>query len=57
MTQENKLNKEYNSVCLKCQRRCKQQAGILLVECRRYMPIPVQLEFKFKDVKGKIKRK
>lgn len=48
--------KEINNFCRQCQRTCKQQAGILLVECRHYLPVPVQLTFKFK-AKSEIRKK
>lgn len=40
-------HKATHNLCNRCQRSCKQIASVHLLECRRYLPVPVQLEFKF----------
>jgi hypothetical protein len=37
---------KYNSICLKCLRKCKQNVQVKLLSCPRFDPIPVQLEIK-----------
>jgi len=37
-----------NRLCRLCERECKQSDTVLIIECRRYCPAPVQIEFKFK---------
>lgn len=44
-------SKETHNLCKRCQRSCKQRADVRLLECRRYQPVPVQLEFKFGNKK------
>jgi len=46
-----------NKLCQSCLRGCKQEKTAIVVECRRYYPAPVQVEFKFKVKKARIKRK
>lgn len=41
-----------NKLCQRCLRKCKQDTAVVVVECKRYAPAPVQMEFKFKLKKG-----
>lgn len=38
---------EYNAICTKCTRKCKQRKEVHLISCPRYNPKPVQMEIKF----------
>ncbi|MBU7006676.1 hypothetical protein [Phosphitispora fastidiosa] len=42
-----------NKLCRLCLRECKQEKSVIIVECKRYCPAPVQVEFKFKSQKRK----
>jgi hypothetical protein len=40
-----------NKLCQSCQRGCKQTDLALIVECKRYRAVPVQMVIKFKNPK------
>ncbi|HNX37342.1 MAG TPA: hypothetical protein PL124_03495 [Candidatus Cloacimonadota bacterium] len=48
-----KIISEYNAICEKCMRKCKQRKDVHLLSCPRYNPKPVQLEIKFVFPKSK----
>lgn len=33
-----------NTLCKKCLRTCRQPAGIVLVDCPRFMPMPFKVD-------------
>lgn len=35
---------EFNSLCLKCKRSCRQPVGTRLLECPRFSPRPFKLQ-------------
>jgi len=41
-----------NKLCQSCQKDCKQIDSALIVECRKYEPVPVQMVLKFKKSKN-----
>lgn len=41
-----KIIPEYNKICARCCRKCKQRKEVFLLSCPRYSPKPVQLEIK-----------
>ncbi|HRY83053.1 MAG TPA: hypothetical protein P5533_00300 [Candidatus Cloacimonadota bacterium] len=44
--QKRAIIQEYNKICAKCTRKCKQRKEVHLISCPRYNPKPVQLEIK-----------
>ncbi len=42
-----KIIQDYNRICLKCTRKCKQRKEVHILSCPRYIPKPVQMEIKF----------
>jgi hypothetical protein len=54
MTNEiKKNNKSINRLCKKCQKKCKQTEGTLLLTCPSFKQGPVQLTLDFKEPKKK----
>jgi len=39
-----KQKEQYNRLCAKCLRSCRQLAGTLLVSCPRFMPRPFKIQ-------------
>ena len=44
MSRDQGHEKQFNPLCSKCLRPCKQPATCLLVECPRYYPMPFKVE-------------
>lgn len=44
MNQDRISDKQYNPLCSKCLRPCKQPVTCLLVECPRFYPLPFKVE-------------
>ncbi|MEF3694377.1 MAG: hypothetical protein V3576_03420 [Candidatus Cloacimonadota bacterium] len=42
-----KIVHEYNRICERCLRKCKQRKEVHLLSCPRYNPRPIQMEIKF----------
>ncbi|MFA5517143.1 MAG: hypothetical protein WDA20_12730 [Desulfuromonadales bacterium] len=44
MPREMKLERDKsNKLCRRCVRVCRQQAGILLLDCPRFLPLPFKI--------------
>ena len=39
-----KKTEEYNKLCIRCIRQCKQPAAMLMLECPRFQPRPFKSE-------------
>jgi hypothetical protein len=35
---------EFNTLCRKCRRSCRQPAGALLIDCPRFFPFPFKVD-------------
>ncbi len=35
--------KKFNPLCRKCRRNCRQPAGVLLIDCPRFLPYPFKV--------------
>jgi len=48
---QQKNQEEYNKLCIKCIRVCKQPGAMLMLECPRFQPRPFKSEhFKFQQL-------
>jgi hypothetical protein len=39
-----KVKEQYNRLCAKCLRSCRQPAGTLLINCPRFLPRPFDVK-------------
>lgn len=44
-----------NKLCENCRKNCKQTDTAMVVECRKYCPVPIQMTLKFKNKKSRLK--
>ena len=48
---QQKNQQEFNKLCLKCIRRCKQPVVMLMLDCPRFQPRPFKSEqYKFQQL-------